>query len=52
MHGRASGIDELRHFFLAQDGGQRKCPFRIGRLGDAPGPLERLGVEEPQRCKI
>src|SRR2546425_649089 len=52
MHGRVSGIDELRHFFLAQDGRQRKCPFRIGSLGGAPGPLERLGVEESQRGKI
>ncbi len=52
MHGRASGIDELRHFFLAQDGRQRKCPFWIGSLGGAPGPLERLGVEESQRGKI
>ena len=42
----------LSHFFLAQDRRQRKYLFRIGRLGCAPGPLERLGVEESQRCKI
>src|SRR2546421_6081776 len=52
MQGRASGIDELRHFFLAQDRWQRKCLFRIGRLGGAPGLLECLGVEESQRGKI
>jgi len=52
MQGRVSGFDELRHLFLAQDGWQRKCPFRIGSLGGAPGPLERLGVEEPQSGKI
>src|SRR5467141_2242458 len=52
MHGRASGVDELSHFFLAQDGRQRESPFRIGSLGGAPGSLERLGIEEPQRGKI
>ena len=41
-------IDELRNFFLAEDRWQAMILFRIGSLGDAPAPLERLGVEEPQ----
>ena len=52
MVGSKSCIDELRNFFLAQDRGQRNYPFRIGSLGCAPDPLERLGVEEPQSREI
>src|SRR5258708_28685678 len=52
MEGSKSCIDELRNFFLTQDRGQRRYPFRIGRLGCAPDPLKCLGVEEPQSRKI
>ena len=48
MVGSERRIDELRDFFLAQDRRKVKCSFRIGSLGDAPGLLESLGVEEPQ----
>src|SRR5712671_7302119 len=52
MEGSKSCVDELRNFFLTQDRGQRRYPFRIGRLGCAPDPLKCLGVEEPQSRKI
>src|SRR5215470_12436763 len=41
-----SSIDELRNFFLAEDRWQAKYPFRIGSLGNAPRPPQRLDVEE------
>ena len=48
-----SRVDELRDFFLAEDRRQAMILFRIGSLGDAPGFLESLDVEESQsrqRC--
>ncbi len=47
-----SCVDELRDFFLAENRRQVKCSFRIGRLGDAPGFLECLDVEESQSRQI
>src|SRR3981081_907149 len=46
-----SCVDELRDFFPAEDRRKVKCSFRIGRLGDAPGFLESLDVEESQSCQ-
>jgi len=52
MEGSASGIDESRDFFLAEDHHwEVMVLFRIGSLGDAPGFLERLDVEKPQRTQ-
>jgi hypothetical protein len=48
MERSVSGIDETRNFFLAEDRWQTMVLFRIGSLGDAPGLLECLDVEEPQ----
>src|SRR5712692_9881087 len=48
MVGSERRINESRDFFLAQDRRKVKCSFRIRSLGDAPGFLERLDVEEPQ----
>src|SRR6266436_9199823 len=46
-----SCVDESRDFFPAEDRRKVKCSFRIGRLGDAPGFLESLDVEESQSCQ-
>src|SRR5229473_3557580 len=48
MQRRASRIDELRHFLLAEDRWQVNGLLRVGRLGNAPGSLERLDVEKAQ----
>src|SRR5258708_2093475 len=52
MQRRASRIDEPRNFFLAEDRWQVKGLLRIGRLGNAPGSLERFRVEESESCKM
>ena len=46
--GRTSGVDQLRDFLLAEDRREAMCLFRVGRFGDAPGPVESLGVEKTQ----
>jgi hypothetical protein len=51
MEGSKSCLDELRNFFLAQDRGQRRYPFRIGNLGNAPTFFERLAVKELKAAK-
>src|SRR6266481_7098198 len=48
MQRRASRIDELRHILLAEDRWQMNGLLRVGRLGNAPGSLERLDVEKAQ----
>src|SRR6202022_1296531 len=52
MQRRASCIDESRTFFLAEDRWQVKGLLRVGRLGNAPGFLERFHVEESESCKM
>src|ERR1700680_1201050 len=52
MEGRVSRIDESRHFFLAEDRWQVKGLLRVGRLGNAPGSLERFRIEESESCKM
>ena len=52
MQRRASRIDESRHFFLAEDRWQVNGLLRVGRLGDAPGLLERFGVEKSESCQV
>src|ERR1019366_10457192 len=42
-------VDEVGHFFRAQDTGQGSRLLRIRCIGHAPGFLDRLRVEEPQR---
>jgi hypothetical protein len=46
MQGRSSRIDESRDFILAKNRWPVNVPLRVGRLCDAPGPLERLAVEK------
>src|ERR1019366_414425 len=46
--GRTSGVDQLRDFLLAEDRREAMCLFRVGRFGDAPGPVESLAVEKTQ----
>jgi hypothetical protein len=48
MERSAGRIDELRNFFLAEDGRETVGLFRIRSLGNAPGLLKRLSVKEPQ----
>jgi len=48
MVGSERCIDESRDFFLAQDRRKGKRSFRIGSLGGAPAPLERLAIEKTQ----
>jgi hypothetical protein len=45
MEGSASCVDELRHFFLAEKGGQAVAFLGIGSVGNAPRFFERLDVE-------
>ena len=46
--GRASGIDESRNFFWAENRGEAMALFRIGSFLNVPGLFERLDVEKPQ----
>src|SRR5260370_10752862 len=50
MEASVGGLNELSNFFLAEDRWQAMCPFRIGRVSDAPGSLEPLTVKEPYVC--
>src|SRR5712664_4313762 len=52
MQRRAGCIEESRHFFLAENRWQVKGLLRVGRLGNAPGSLERFRVEESESCKV
>ena len=53
IKGSRCGIDELGYFFLTENGGQAIAPFSgIGSVGNAPGPLERLDVEEAQGAEM
>src|SRR6267378_1987942 len=52
MKRRASCIDESRHFLLAEDRWQVKGLLRVGRLGNAPGSLERFRIEESESCQV
>src|SRR5215469_2512360 len=45
-------IDELRYFFLTENSGQAITLLGIGSVGNAPGPLERLNVEEAQGAEM
>jgi hypothetical protein len=47
IKGSRSGVDELRYFFLAENGGQAVALLRIGGVGNAPWLLEGLDVEKP-----
>src|SRR5215467_6797596 len=48
MEGSARGIDQSRHFLLAEDRWQVKRLFRIRSIGATPGLLECLDVEKTQ----
>src|SRR5437660_12821608 len=52
MKRSARRIDELRHFFLAENGGQAMSLFRIGSVGNAPRLLQGLDVEKPQGTQM
>src|SRR5215469_10359448 len=45
-------IDELCYFFLTENSGQAIALLGIGSVGNAPGPLERLDVEEAQGAEM
>src|SRR5512146_6425 len=45
-------IDELCYFSLTENSGQAIALLGIGSVGDAPGPLERLDVEEAQSAEM
>ena len=51
IEGSRRSIEELGYFFLTEKGGQAIALLGIGRVGNAPGPLERLDVEEAQGCR-
>ena len=48
MERRVSGSDESLHLFLTEKRWQVNGVLRMGGLGNAPGFLERLDVEEAQ----
>src|SRR5438445_5978757 len=52
IEGSRRSIDELCYFFLAEDSGQAIALLGIGSVGNAPGPLERLDVEEAQGAEM
>src|SRR5215470_11044276 len=52
IEGRRCSIDELGDFFLTENGGQAIALLGIGSVGNAPGPLERLDVEEAQGAEM
>jgi len=54
IEGSRRSIDELCDFFLTENGGQAIALLGIGSVGvgNAPGPLERLDVEEAQGAEM
>ncbi len=52
IEGSRSSIDELRYFFLTENGGQTVAFLGIGSVGNAPRLLQRLDVEEPQGAQM
>src|SRR5260370_15866381 len=52
MEGRASRIDESRHFLLAEDRWQVNGLLRVGCFRVAPGFLECLDVEKAKRRQV
>ena len=48
LKGCSGGINKTRHFLRAKDFRQVDDLPRVGRLGNAPVPLEHLDIEEPQ----
>ena len=45
-------IDELCYFFLTENSGQAIALLGIRSVGNAPGPLERLDIEEAQGAEM
>ena len=52
MEGSECGIDELRHFFLAENRGEAMSFLWIRSVRNAPRLLERLDVEKSQRTEM
>jgi hypothetical protein len=52
MERSASRIDELRHFFLAENRGQAMTLFGVGSVGDTPRPFQRLDVEKTEGTEM
>jgi hypothetical protein len=46
-----SGLNELRHLLLTENLRQPEVPFRVRRVGNAPGFLQDGNEEEPQRAR-
>jgi len=46
IEGSRRSIDELSHFFLTENGGQTIALLGIGTVGNTPGTLEDLDVDE------
>src|SRR5579859_6536627 len=52
IEGSRRSLDELCDFFLAENGRQAIALLGIRSVGNAPGPLERLDVEEAQGAEM
>src|ERR1700687_5975715 len=52
IEGSRRSLDELCYFFLTENGGQAIALLGRGSVGNAPGPLERLDVEEAQGAEM
>jgi hypothetical protein len=52
IKGSGSGVDELRDFFLTENGGQTVAFLGIGSVGNAPRLLQGLDVEKAQRAQM
>ncbi|SRR6266851_4090698 len=52
IKGSRSGVDELRYFFLTENGGQTVAFLGIGSVGNAPWLFERLDVEKSQGAQM
>src|SRR5205823_9212769 len=52
IEGSRRSLDKLCYFFLAENGGQAIALLGIGSVGNAPGPFERLDVEEAQGAEM
>jgi len=48
IKGSRGRVDELRYFFLTENGGQTVAFLGIRSVGNAPRLLQRLNVEKPQ----
>src|SRR5271165_4211280 len=52
IEGSRRSIDEPCYFLLTENSGQAIALLGIGSVGNAPGPFERLDVEEAQGAEM